>query len=331
MKPMLLHRSLLRPTFMNSPNLVRCILRVSVSLMLIIGVGFEQNTAQAQAIGDGRQDLLLQHNTGLSGAWFMDGYNQIGAAFTQPGGLNDPVDIGWRIAGTGDFNADGRPDIVWQHSEGVQPLGWIAIWFMDGTNRLDKVNPALTGWAYTEPRQASDMLWRIKTVGDLNGDAKPDLVWEYDDGTTQWQGLWLMNGINRIEANMFNPQLPLNSGWTVAAAADFNADGKSDIVWQNSIGAAPTGDIAVWFMNGTNKLSSSLTSPPTGVDLGWRIKSAADFNSDNKPDLIWQHSQDWSGIWFMTSTNLLNAVLSAHLRFLQRQSKERLLRRSKLG
>ena len=39
---------------------------------------------------------------------------------------NVPVD--WRIAGVGDFNADGKADIVWRHNSGS-----VAIWLMNGT------------------------------------------------------------------------------------------------------------------------------------------------------------------------------------------------------
>ena len=36
----------------------------------------------------------------------------------------------WQVKGTGDFNGDGKSDILWQGSDGTP-----AIWMMDGTTR----------------------------------------------------------------------------------------------------------------------------------------------------------------------------------------------------
>ena len=54
--------------------------------------------------------------------WLMDGTNAtfVGAVGPYPG----PT---WEIKGTGDFNGDGKSDIIWQG-------GTPSIWLMDGTN-----------------------------------------------------------------------------------------------------------------------------------------------------------------------------------------------------
>ena len=53
--------------------------------------------------------------------------DRLGAQMLNPAGIsgND-----WKIAGVGDFNGDGKPDLVWQHKD-----GWLALWYMDGPNR----------------------------------------------------------------------------------------------------------------------------------------------------------------------------------------------------
>ena len=37
----------------------------------------------------------------------------------------------WHVEGTGDFNGDGKSDILWQHDSGQA-----AIWTMDGTTLI---------------------------------------------------------------------------------------------------------------------------------------------------------------------------------------------------
>ena len=66
---------------------------------------------------------------------------------------------------------------------------------------------------------------------------------------------------------------------------DFNADNKTDIVWQNVL----TGEFNVWFMNGTTMDDAvSLGS----FDPNWKIGAVADFNADGSPDLLCQNTID---------------------------------------
>jgi hypothetical protein len=37
----------------------------------------------------------------------------------------------WQVHGTGDFNADGKSDILWQNTDGTS-----AVWLMDGTSLI---------------------------------------------------------------------------------------------------------------------------------------------------------------------------------------------------
>jgi hypothetical protein len=76
---------------------------------------------------DGKTDILWRHKpTGTIAVWFMDGITLIPwmryavvAEFPYPD---------WVIQGTGDFNNDGKTDILWRHT----PTGTIAVWNMDG-------------------------------------------------------------------------------------------------------------------------------------------------------------------------------------------------------
>jgi len=50
---------------------------------------------------------------------------------TSISGTRSPGAVGtdWTIVGVGDFNADGKADILWRHSSGV-----VYLWLMDGTS-----------------------------------------------------------------------------------------------------------------------------------------------------------------------------------------------------
>ena len=68
-----------------------------------------------------------------------------------------------------------------------------------------------------------------------------------------------------------------------AAVNDFNGDCRSDILWQNS----GSGDVFLWFMNGTTFGSSGSIGSPT---FDWIIEGVGDFNGDGKADILWRNS-----------------------------------------
>jgi len=66
---------------------------------------------------------------------------------------------------------------------------------------------------------------------------------------------------------------------------DFNGDGIGDILWQNS-----SGDVAVWFMNGSQVLSTTdLGTVPTST---WSI-----VGSDMFGDILWVDASSNYSIW----------------------------------
>jgi hypothetical protein len=205
--------------------------------------------------GDGDPDILWR-NSAASGelvVWFMDGVNRTGAAALTPGSFPIPS---WRIVGVGDFDGDGDPDIAWRDQGST---GKIAIWYMDGTTM---VNAQLTN-----PNEFTILSWQIVGVADFNGDGKPDFLWRNQGGGGEMV-VWYMDDNVRIGAAALNPPAFLPLTWQIQAVGDFNGDAKPDIVWRNQAGA---GDIAMWFMDGVNRTSATLTTPPNFPILSWRI------------------------------------------------------------
>ena len=85
--------------------------------------------------------------------------------------------------------------------------------------------------------------------------------------------------------------------WTILAAADFNADGKADLLLSNKA----TGDNGVLILDGT---AWSGVFAPVGMNgNGWILKTVGDINRDSRPDLIWQHPSDgYAYVQYMISS-----------------------------
>jgi hypothetical protein len=181
-----------------------------------------------------------------------------------------------------DFNGDGKADLVWQNVHS----GEIGVWSMDGIVTASS--------AYFVPGQYPDTTWKIVGTGAFNCDRRSDLVWQQP--ASGEVGVWLMNGIVRASALYFTPGRVADAQWQVVGVDDFNNDGKSDLFWQHQT----TGDIGVWFMNGTVMGFSAYANPHRESDLRWQIVASGDFNQDSKADLVWQRSDTADiRIWLM--------------------------------
>src|SRR5437763_5014191 len=69
---------------------------------------------------------------------------------------------------------------------------------------------------------------------------------------------------------------------TASEPRDFNGDGKSDIVWSNSV----TGEKLMWLMNGGTIIGGGTVI----IDPDFSILQYGDFNNNGKTDLVWRDS-----------------------------------------
>jgi FG-GAP-like repeat len=105
--------------------------------------------------GDGNADILWRNSNDHSVVeWLMNGSTIIGGGNVTSGGSAVAPDASWFVVEVGDFNGDGRSDILWRHnSDGV--YGQTSAWTMNGTNIVSSNAPALSnGTVVTYPLTA---------------------------------------------------------------------------------------------------------------------------------------------------------------------------------
>ncbi len=141
--------------------------------------------------GDGKTDLLsFNETTGDVTVILLDGTNII----SQATAFNlDPTEE-WVIQETGDFDGDGKEDILLLHSNGV-----VNIITMDGTAPTGQYTPGLL-----QPG------WRIINAGNYDSDDKADLL--IQDTVTSFVHSVIQDGTTITSVN-FVIGLGITSGW----------------------------------------------------------------------------------------------------------------------
>jgi hypothetical protein len=201
--------------------------------------------------GDGKADILWRHSfSGENVVWFMNGSTLVSGTFLSPSTL---ADTRWTMAGTGDFNLDGQADILWRHSSS----GEIVVWFMNGA--------ALQSGVFLTPSAFTDVNWQTVGTGDFNDDGKTDILWRH--AVSGENVVWFLDGTTLVSGTFTNPSTLSDTRWRMVAIGDYNDDGKVDIAWRHSF----SGQNVLWFMDGTDLISGTFTSPPTLTDNNWRI------------------------------------------------------------
>ncbi|NYH44474.1 hypothetical protein HNR22_004201 [Micromonospora jinlongensis] len=197
--------------------------------------------------GDGRTDLLAQLADGTLRVWastgdlsadgrlFSGAPRDVGSGFTATAVL--------RIL-TGDFNGDGRTDLIAQYADGSMKA-YPSSGDLSANLRLfpstQQAKVVGTGWT-------SSAIPRI-LPGDVDGDAITDLVAQSADGT-----LRAYRSTGDLTTVLFpGPYRQVGANWSAAnrpriMVGDFSGDGRTDLVAQQSVGSLSsfraTGDLS---------------------------------------------------------------------------------------
>jgi hypothetical protein len=196
----------------------------------------------------------------------------------------------WHIAGIGDFNGDGKSDILWTSTSGNAD-----VWSMDGAQLLSdhpvEDNQGVLG------QMGSD--WHVVTTGDFDGDGKSDILWENTSGNTD---VWSMDGSQLLNGHLVADKqgvlAKMGSEWHVAGDGNFDGDKTADLVWVDT-----NNNVQIWDMDGSQ--ISQIVNPDAHQSAGWELKGVGDFTgSGAKDDLLWLRSDGAAQVWHVTGTQV---------------------------
>lgn len=237
--------------------------------------------AVADVNGDGKADLLVEsagtYNS-TTGKYDNAGVNVLlgngDGTFQNPQFVavgNAPLS-GLMVT---DVNGDGKPDLVvvnrstYDSTTGKYDNASVNVLLGKGDGTFQNAKTTSI---------AGDLTYSMQ-VADVNGDGIPDLVASDEYGSQV--GVMLGIGDGYFQA----PQTSqvFSYGWKPSlAVADFNGDGKPDIVAASGYG----GQVAVLLGNGDGAFQSPQPSHAVATGTSFPSVTVADVNKDGNPDLI---------------------------------------------
>jgi hypothetical protein len=231
---------------------------------------------------DGKSDILWRHFApdGSIYLWGMNGYS-----IANAGEMSEVTDANWKVAGLGDFDGDGKADVLWRNTLTGENLVYLtATPFGAGPH-----------YALQTINYVTDMNWDIAAVGDYNGDGKDDIFWR--NNATGENLVYMMNG---AAISYVDHPPPLDVAWKIVPATISGLTSRTGMLWRNS----STGEVYYWSTPYYSPSSHSVAV----VDPQWVIAGVADFDRDGARDMLWRNQT--TGEVYLYTMDRLGNVLS---------------------
>jgi hypothetical protein len=245
---------------------------------------------------DGNGDLVFQNNTNGNLQIRLQGGTVVTENITGVGGTLKAI-------GTGQFTADT------DRNAGIllQNTGTGALEVITGITpgATPPNTTASTTTPLTLPVGVSTAGWNAISTGDFNGDGASDVLLQ--NSTTGAAEILFMNtkageAIGTVDS-VASVAAPTGTGWKAISSGDFNGDGDSDILWQNTT----TGQSEIYLMNGSTVASTGTlnsTSNLTAIGTG-------DFNGDGNSDVVFLNTtNNTAQIWTMNGTTEVGSPIN---------------------
>ena len=245
--------------------------------MLIGGAPGFNIVATGNFNGGTTTDILLQNaTTGALADWILNG-----GVVTSINTLGAPT-AGYKLVGTGDFNGDGVTDLLFQNTSTGTLMDWT---LQNGTVSGTQVIGTPAGYS-------------VVGTGDYNDDGTSDILLQNSSGSVVD---WTIKNSVVTGSALVNSGVPEGLIWDgsftlpgTGALNDFNGDGTSDILLQNS----GTGAVADWIVqNGTVTAGNSLGTP-----AGYTVVGTGDFTGGATSDILLENTSNGAlADWVLTN------------------------------